>query len=157
MYGHLRVRKEGKRRKTAKSSFVQSVIWRSSIFLVTPNSLWLAPLSSLCSFSLIVWHIKGVTASWIKASAAHSVLYCSISLCRHTRDSHWHREKRGRRRGGGGRGGGVGDEEYRSRKREDDRSVKDNRCVKGVFYSDKSFERFRKGAAESENTDCSLV
>lgn len=59
--------------------------------------------SSLCSFLLIVWNIKGVTASRIKASAAQPVLYCSISSCRHSQDSHRHRERRQGRRGGGRR------------------------------------------------------
>lgn len=76
-------------------------------------TLLFSPLSA--AFLLILWHIKGVTASRIKASAAQSVLYCSISFCRHTRDSHRHREKRRRRRGRGGC-----DEEYESSGREDD-------------------------------------
>lgn len=71
-------------------------------------------------FLLIVWHIKGTTASWIKASATESVLYCGISFWRHSRDSHRHREaKRGRQR-----------EAMKNTEAEED-----NRCVKGIFQS----------------------
>lgn len=65
--------------------------------------------------------MKGVTASQIKASVAQSVLHCSISSCRHTRDSHWHREKG---EGGGEAGGGAV---------KDTEAIGDNRCVKGGF------------------------